>query len=344
MATPLDLLRAPAFAADRLTESINVPDYVTGRPAQLGIFRDTPINTTYVKASIAEGEITIIPSRERGGPANKNMREDLREVQFGIPHFPLDDAITPSDLQNLLVYGSAYVFQTLGNVFNNKLEAIRTKHDATHSHLDWGALNGLVLDASGRTLLNLFTTFDITQTVVPFALDTASTEVAAKNRVVKAAIRKALRGTGSTGVRILAGTNFFDKYVGHTSVKEGLKYYAGPTPNPSRDDVNDAFNFAGVTIERVDEDFRYRQADGTFATREAVADNEAIAIPLGTPFFKRYIAPPDTIQDANVPPSTKVFVSTDELPHGKGLDLHTESNVLPVCLRPDLIVKLTVAA
>ncbi|UMY16654.1 major capsid protein [Methylobacterium organophilum] len=341
MATPLDLLRAPAFAANRLTESINIPPYATGRPAQLGIFRDTPINTTYVKAALIDGQITIIPSRERGGPGNKNMRGDFREVQFPIPHFPLDDAITPSDMQNLLVYGSDYVFQTLASVFNTKLESVREKHDATHSHLDWGALNGLVLDASGRQLLNLFTTFDITQTVVPFGLDSASTDVPAKNRVVKSAIRKALRGTGSASVRVLAGPTFFDKYVGHISVKEGLKYYAGPTANPARDEVNDVFTFAGLTIERVDEDFYYRQADGTFAVRDAVADNEAIAIPLGTPFFKRYVAPPDTIQDANIPPSTKIFVSTDELPHGKGLDLHTESNVLPVCLRPDLIVKLT---
>jgi hypothetical protein len=342
MATPLDLLRSPDFAADRLTESINIPPYLTGRPAQLGIFTDTPINTTYAKIGISEGELTIIPARERGGPSNKNMGIDRSEVLVNIPHFPLDDAITPSDLQNLTVYGDDYVMQTLANVVNEKLTQMRAKHDATHSHLDWGALNGLVLDASGRTLLNLFSTFDITQTVIDFDLDTTTTDVAAKNRALKSVIRKALRGAASTGVRILAGTAFFDKYVGHTSVKEGLKYYNGPTPNPARDDVNDEFRFAGVVIERVDEEFSFRQTNGTFATREAVAENEAIAIPMGTPYFKRYVAPPDTIQQANIAPDTKIFVSTDELPHGKGEDIHTESNVLPICLRPDVIVKLTV--
>ena len=33
---------------------------------------------------------------------------------------------------------------------------------------------------------------------------------------------------------------------------------------------------------------------GPFITRDAVGDNDAIAIPLGTPLFKRYLAPPDT--------------------------------------------------
>lgn len=341
MATPLDLLAAPDFAADRLTESINIPPYATGRPAQLGIFTDTPINTTYVRIAIEEGEISIIPARGRGGPGNKNMGTDRQEALVRIPHFPLDDAITPSDLQNLLVYGGGYVLQTLVNVYNTKLEAIRAKHDATHHHLDWGALNGLVVDATGRVLCDLFATFDITQTVIDFDLDNADTDVAAKNRALKAVIRKALRGQPASGVRVLAGSEFFDRYVGHGSVKEALKAYAGPTPNPARDDVADTFVFAGVTIERIDEDFRYRQADGTFVTREAVGENEAIAIPLGTPSFKRYVAPPDSIQEANIAPSTKVFVSTDLLPHGKGQEIHTESNVLPICLRPDTIVKLT---
>jgi len=341
MATPLDLLNAPEFADDRLTESINIPPYATGRPAQLGIFTDTPINTTYARIAIEEGEITIIPARERGGPGNKNMGTDRQEALVRIPHFPLDDAITPSDLQNLLVYGNGYVLQTLVNVYNAKLEAIRAKHDATHHHLDWGALNGLVVDASGRVLCDLFETFDIEQSVVDFDLDNASTDVAAKNRALKSIIRKALRGQPASGVRVLAGSEFFDRYVAHASVKEALKAYAGPTANPSRDDVADTFVFAGLTLERIDEDFRYRQPDGTYVTREAVGENDAIAIPLGTPLFKRYVAPPDSIQEANIAPSTKVFVSTDLLPHGKGQEIHTESNVLPICLRPDTIVKLT---
>lgn len=341
MATPLDLLNAPEFAADRLTESINIPPYATGRPAQLGIFTDTPINTTYVRVAIEEGEITIIPSRERGGPGNKNVGGDRQRTEFSIPHFPLDDAITPSDLQNLLVYGNGYVLQTLANVYNAKLEQIRSKHDATHHHLDWGALNGLVVDGAGWVICDLFEKFGINQTVIDFDLDNADADMAGKNRALKAVIRKALRGQPASGVRVLAGSEFFDRYVGHKSVKEGLKSYAGPTPNPARDDVADTFAFAGLTLERIDEDFRYRQADGTYLTREAVGENDAIAIPLGTPLFKRYVAPPDTIQEANIAPSTKVFVSTKLLDHGKGQEIHTESNVLPICLRPDVIVKLT---
>ena len=167
--------------------------------------------------------------------------------------------------------------------------------------------------------------------------------MAAKSRALKATIRKQLKGAPFTGVRILAGSDFFDAYVGHASVKDAYKFFVSQGPNPLRDGLDDGFSHAGIVIERVDEDFTVRNADGTLTTSPALAASGAVAFPLGTPYFKRYIAPPDTIENANTPPvpGAKVFVSTDELPHGKGYDVHTESNVLPVCLRPQAIIGLT---
>lgn len=345
MATPLTLLKAAEFTDDRLTESINVPPYATGRPAQLGVFTDTPIHTTFVRLGIEEDEITVIPARERGGPSNLNMRSDRKGVTFTIPHFPLDDAITPSDIQNIVQFGSQFAMESVGSVYNQKLELMREKHDATHSHLDWGALNGIVLDGEGKELLNLYELFELEETRLNFALDIADTDVAAKNRAAKGIIRRELRGAPSTGVRALAGKEFFDRYCAHRSVKEELRAYAGSTPNPGRDDIADTFTFAGITFERIDENYKVRQANGTIVEKKAVPDDEAILLPLGTRYFKRYIAPPDTLAGANQPPEigTKVFVSTEDLPHDKGREIHSESNVLPICVRPQLMVRLTLA-
>lgn len=343
MPTVLDLLSAPQFADPRLTEVINIPPYETGRLAQLGLFEERPIATTYVKVAIRDGEVIIIPARERGGPSNKNMREDRRETIIPVPHFPLDDAITPSDLQNLTVYGSNYVMETLSNVYVDKLSTIRGKHDATHAHLDWGAVKGQIIDAEGKVLLNTFSHFGISQTTYDLILGTAGTNVAAKTRGLKSLMRTKLKGARSSGVHIFAGPEYFDAFVGHSSVQEAFKYFAAaPGQNPNRDDIADVFRFGSVSIERVEEEFDVRQLDNSFITQPAITSDEAIAIPLGTPYFKRYIAPPDTITDANSAPApgSKVVVSTERLPHGKGQDIHTESNVLPVCLRPEVLIKL----
>lgn len=346
MATVLDYLSAPEFADDRLAQVINIPPYETGRLAQLGLFTDEPIPTTYVRLAIDGDEITIIPAIERGGPANKNMGEGHGHTLISIPHFPLDDAITPADVQNIMAFGEDYIFQSLEGVYQRKLMSMRSKHDATHSHLDWGAIRGQVVDAKGRLLVNLFTQFGITQEVQNFALGTSSTDVAGASRLAKAKTRRQLRGSPSRGVRVFSSPEFFDAYVGHASVKEGMKYYPGSTPNPARDDISDIFEYPkGFVLERVDEEFQYRQADGTFAVQDAIPAGEAISVPLGTDLFKRYIAPPDTLPTANraPDPTDKVHISTEELKHGKGRDIHTESNVLPICTRPGVIVRLTMS-
>lgn len=342
MATPITYLTHPDFADDRLTDTINIPPYQTGRPAQLGVFRDEPIRTTYVRIGIKDDELYVIPARERGGEANLNMRGDRGGVEFTIPHFPLLDKITPSDIQNVIAWDSEYVFETVQSTYMDRLESLRGKHDLTHSYLDWGALNGIVVDVTGKQIANIYDEFDLSETVVEFDLNTATTNIAELNRDVKARIRKELRGTAATGIRCLAGPEFFDKYVSHEWVNKQLAAYAGQTPNPSRDDVQDEFTFAGLTLERIDEDYQYRKEDGTIEVQRAIPDDEAIVLPLGTPFFKRYIAPPDTMTGANKKPdpATKLHVSTKTLDHDKGVEIHTESNVLPICTRPQLMVRL----
>ena len=341
MATVLDYLSAPEFSDDALTEVINLAPYVT-RPAQLGIFTDTPIPTTFVKMGFREDEITIIPARERGGEDNKNMRGNVAETIFSIPHFPLGGKITPGDIQNIFAWGENRALETMGNVYERELMNIRAKHDLTHSHLDWGALRGLVVDGEGKVLCNLYNQFGVTQKVVQYEFTTDTTNLGAVDREVKAFMRKELRGTPSQGVRILAGAEWFDAYVGHTFERERNKFVIA-APNPDRQDIADTYRNERVIIERIDEDYPFRLPDNTFDVQTAVPVDEAIALPMGTPFFKRYMAPPDTIADANRSPApeSKIFVSTDELPHGKGMDIHTESNVLPICQRPKLIVRLT---
>lgn len=345
MATVLDVISAPEFADARLTETINIPPYVTGRLAQLGVFVDTPIATTYVKLEINGDDIAIIPAIERGGPSNKAMRDGTGSTIISIPHFPLDDNLGPADLQNIMAFGEDRLFQTVSGIYEQKLASLRSKHDATASHLDWGALRGLVVDARGRVLCDLFSQFGITQDVTDFPIGNSAADMASLNRVVKTKLRKQLRGSPSAGVKVFAGPAFFDGYVKHPSIKEALKFYGDAQINPSRQDVSDTFDFAGLSIERIDEDFQYRQPDGTFLVRDAIGDNEAFAIPLGTGLFKRYLAPADTLATANNPPNPgdRVHISTEDLPHGKGRDIHSESNQLPICVRPGVIQKLTMS-
>jgi hypothetical protein len=343
--TPLDVLRAPEFASDRLSESINIPPFVTGLPSRLGIFSDRPMRTTYVKLEVKDNEIAIIPSMQRGGPANKNMRGGTATTMFPIPHFPLDDALGPEDLQNIIAFGTDNAFVTAADVLNDKLTDMRTKHDQTLNHLEWGALKGNILDAKGIVLLNTYSQMGVAQPTHDFQLSSNTLDIAGRNRSLKEKIRVALRGSYANRVVLLSGATFFDTYVAHPGIKEALKAYRGDAPNPAREDIDDTYSFAGLTLYRVEEEFNVRNEDGSYTALPAVEADEAIALPMGTQLFRRYLAPPDTIATANQAPSpaNRVHVSTAELPHGKGLDIHTESNALPVCVRPDVMVKITMS-
>lgn len=345
MATPLDLLNEPEFADGRLTEAINLPPMVTGRLAQIGLFRDATIPTTYARIGLREQTLAIIPSRERGGPANKNITGGRSEVIVSVPHYPLDDAIKPTDMQNILAYGTDNQLLTLAGIVNDRLLEMRLKHDLTLAHAEWGAVNGLITDAENFVLLDVYDAFGLTRETFAYGLGTTTTNVAGRNRALKTLIQGHLNGMPSNGVRIFASSGFFDSYVGHENVIEAYRNYAPMTPavDPARADITDTFYHAGIWIERVDEEFPVRLDDNTFEMRPAIPAGEAIAIPMGTQLFRRYIAPPDTIFDVNRAPAvgSRIFVSTVDLPHGKGRDIHTESNVLPLCLRPQVMIRVT---
>lgn len=335
----------PRFDDPNLTEAINVAPYRTGRLAQLGLFVDSFIARTTIKIGRSEKTITVIPSAERGGPANLAMRPDKHGIiSATIPHFPLDDAISPADIQDASSFDPDGALLTVEQVYADKLDNLRAHHDQTHHHLDSGALNGQVLDADGKLLFDTFNAFGIEQNVVKFDFDSQTFDVAAQGRSAKTLLTRELRGTAATGIRVLAGPSFYERVLKHKSVIEALKAYPGVTPNPARDEVEETFAFAGLLYERFDEEYFVRSADGTILKRPSIAEDEAILLPFGTPFFKRYIAPPDTISGANRPPdaSTKVFISTEDLPHDKGRHIHSESNVLPICLRPELMIRFKV--
>jgi hypothetical protein len=60
--------------------------------------------------------------------------------------------------------------KALADVITDHLQSMRNKHSITLEHLRMGALKGIILDADGSELLNLYNEFEIMPKVVNFAL------------------------------------------------------------------------------------------------------------------------------------------------------------------------------
>ena len=278
--------------------------------------------------------MTLLPTKPVGAPGTTGKAGKRKVRSFVVPHIPHEDIVLASDVDGVREFGSQDQMKTVITEVNNKLQAMRNKHDITLEHLRMGALKGIILDADGSTLYNLYTEFEITQKSVDFVLGTAGTEIREKCAEVVRHIEDNLLGEVMTSVRCLVSKEFFDKLVKHATVKDAYKYF-NQTQNLSGD-FRKGFTFGGITFE----EYRGSASDGT-TTRRFIADGEGHAFPEGTTeTFETVCAPADfneTVNTIGLP----YYGKLEQRKFGRGYDLHTQSNPLPICYRPGVLVKLT---
>ncbi len=105
----------------------------------------------------------------------------------------------------------------------------------------------------------------------------------------------------------------------------------------AREDVRRGFTYGGLVFEEYVA--HCALADGTDTS--FVADDEAYAFPVGTQnTFATYFAPADFLEAANTK-GRSVYAKVEARKFNRGADLHTQSNPLPLCRRPAVLVKLT---
>ncbi|KEQ05745.1 hypothetical protein GV67_04115 [Pseudorhizobium pelagicum] len=338
----LDIFGNAAFSSTSLTQAINIVPNDYGRIRELGLFEPEPIATTTVAVHYENGTLNLLPTRERGAPSSLGMPEKRGAKPFSCFHIPHDDFVRADDVQNILArFGEDGALDNVASLVNRKQITMRRKHSITLEHMRMGALRGEILDSDGSSLLNLFTSFDVTQKSIDFVLGTAGTNVGGKIDELLSYLEDNLKGEVMTGVHVLASPEWFAKLVDHEKVKEAWKYYDG-LYNVMRDDVRKKFVHRGVTFEEYRGSAQYLQEDGTYGTRRFIPANEAIAFPLGTTdTFRTYFGPADFIDTVNTM-GEEIYVRTAVDPEfQRWVKIHSQSNPLPMVKRPALLVKLT---
>lgn len=332
----LDIFNSQAFSAMELTDAINVVPNKYGRLQQLNIFPARGVRTRTVAVERQNQSLNLLPTVPIGGPATKGTvsKRDLRN--FTIPHIPHEDVVLAEELQGVRAFGSENQLRAFQDLVNEKMMTMRDKHAITLEYLRWGAITGQVLDADGSTLLNLFTEFSVTEKSINFALTTSTTEVLTKIHELKRHMETNLFGETMSIVHVFCSPEFFDALVTHASVKEAYKYFRN-TQTALSADYRNRFEHAGVVFE--EHVGVTTNAAGT--EKKFIAANKARAIPLGTQnVFKTYFAPADFIETVNTP-GMELYAKQRRMDYDRGIEVHTQSNPLPICLRPQLLVELT---
>lgn len=317
------------FTLQSLTAAINEVEYAPRRLGEMGLFDEEGIATTTVVIEKEGRQLGLVPAKERGAPGQVVGADKRTGVTFTAVHLPTVATILADEVQNVRAFGSEDSAQAIQAVVNRRLAKMAQRLEVTNEYQRIGAVKGQILDADGTTVLvDLFSAFGISQQSVQFVLDTTTTKVQVKCLEVLEKIEEGLGDMAFDGVTVLCGSSFWAKLIGHAKVEEAYKYQQS---DRLRADGRESFTFGGCTFER------YR---GGVGGTPFVPTTEAYAVPTGVmDLFITRFAPADYMEAVNSL-GLPMYSSSEELRHGKGVELEAQSNPITLCTRPQSVIKL----
>lgn len=326
----------PFELVDYTQELLLVPNK-WGLINELGIFRNESVSQHSITVESSEGTLGLVTDQPRGARNTVN-KDDTRNLRsFPIPHFPLDDAIKPEDIQGKRAYGSADAAETEAAVTARKLERIRSNHAITlEAARAYALTTGAIYAPNGTVSGNFYTDFGVTQKSIDFVLGTTTTDLNAKSEEGIAHIQdNILTGEVVSNIIVLCSPAFFGKLINHATVKEAYKYYTS-TQEPLRNRLG-----SGLYRRFVHGGVEYIEYRGSYNGTALIPAGEAYMLPTGTSdMFLTYFSPANRFSHVNTL-GEEAYAFTYRDPKDVEIQIQTESNFLNLIRRPAAVVKLT---
>lgn len=311
----------------------------------LGIFTDDSTNQETITIEEIKTGFGIITDVHRGQRHQVSIDPNRRMHAFALPHFTLDDAITPRDVQGKRAFG-ADVLETVAAVRARKMEVIRRSWAATHEKALWHTITTGTSYAPNNTVAyDWYAQFNQTRKVVDFQLNVATTDIMAKTEEVFAHIQdNAQDGQIHGDIYGVASPEFFSKLIAHPTMK--ALYLADQ--QSGKNILRDRLTAAGY-------DARYREftvGNITYAEYRGVGPDGVRYIPANECYFlpsdmsdefKRVFGPADHFDYINTQ-GQELYMFEYGDNRGQMIELQSESNFIHVLRRPQVIVKGIVGA
>jgi hypothetical protein len=325
----------PFELVDYTQELLLVPNQ-WGLINELGLFSEEPVSQHSVTVESSEGTLGLVTDQVRGArnTMNKNDTRSLRS--FPIPHFPLDDAVKPEDVQGKRAYGSPDQAETEAAVIARKLERIRMNHAVTlEAARAYAITAGAIYAPNGTVAGSFYTDFGITRKSIDFVLGTTTTDLNAKSEEGIAHIQDTIQsGEVVSNIIVLCSPAFFGKLINHATIKESYKYYTS-TQEPLRNRLG-----SGVYRRFVHGGVEYIEYRGSYNGVALIPAGEAYMLPQGTSdMFLTYFSPANKFSHVNTL-GEQAYVFTYKDPTDTQIQIQSESNFLNLIRRPQAVVKL----
>jgi len=325
----------PFELVDYTEELLLVPNK-WGLINELGLFGEEGVAQHSVTVESSEGTLGLVTDKIRG-ERNNVAKNDTRALRsFAIPHFPMDDAVKPEDVQGKRAYGSADQAETEAAVIARKLERIRMNHSVTlEAARAYAITTGAIYAPNGTVADNYYTSFGITRKETDYVLGTSTTDLGSKiEEVIAHTQDNILSGEVVTSVTTLCSPEFFTKLINHASIKDSYKYYVS-TQEPLRNRLG-----TGVVRRFSHQGMDFVEYRGSVNGTRYIPAGEAYSVPMGTQdTFVSYFSPANKLSLANSL-GEEMYVFQYRDPKDEGLSLDSECNMLHLVRRPAAVTRL----
>jgi hypothetical protein len=348
-----EIFNDDAFSLIALTAAINNIDHVPGRAGELCfVGAGEGVATTTVSIESKSEALTLIQTSQRGAPAPKEKSDKANLRSVNIPQIKLEDTIGAHQIQGVRQFGSTDALVGAQDVVNGRMAKMSSRHDLTIENHRLGALKGLIKDADGSTLTNLFELFSITNDntaagggatdaspkIFEFDMDSPSAgseDIRVQNMEVIRWIKRHAKLIIPGGARFhaLCSDGFFDKLISRDDVKAVYENTGEQQVRLGKNFEFGMFEFGGIIFEN------YQGTDDNSTV--AIADGEARVFMTGVPgLYAEYFAPADFFETANTIGLPRYAKIAPDVRFNQYVELHTQQNPLPLCLRPQTLVTL----
>lgn len=340
--SPVDLNKL-----SHLTTAIQLVPNQYGRLGALGIFRAEPAARGGIIFDRTEEEIGLLA--DTSGKGNKQLSaKDWKRETFSLtaPEFNYSDFLTVEDIDRVRAVSEADQAETLADIQTRKLTKLRRKHEQTHEFLRMSALKGVTTTPDGKVYADMFTEFGVTQKVVDFDFTDANLDVQGLCReILRHMEDNAQDGSWAGAAHELVSPEFFDAITTHPKVFEAYNQYQNlnqvAQAQVNRDDLGRTrfgrtFMHCGVMFEEYRASAKYNGTAVKF-----IETGVGYGYPMGLDdTFVTYMLPAKKFSSVNGL-GQESYAWQHPIMRDEQAEIESFSSVLPVCRRPEVLVKVT---
>lgn len=318
-----------------LTAAINNMPFQPTALGDSGLFMYGGVSTLTVYIERQGSTLSLVPTAPRGAPgvAIGRNRRDMKPFQLA--HLPMNDTVWADEVQGVRAFGSATEAEPFQARVDEVMATGKTKLSYTLEHMRVGALKGIVLDADGSVIADLFQEFGtagtpLTKTELTINLTVDDTPVRALCSRVTDLIDDALDGVMTTGYDGWVNATTFRKLVEHKTIRDS---FLGQSEAAAlRGMIPDSIDIGGIT---------WRKYRGKARGVSMIEDGKGYVVPKGVPglFIGRF-GPANYRETVNTE-GLPVYAKGIDRPDDKGVDVEMQSNPFHCCTRPKAVCHVT---